>query len=145
MRDAVIQLAAAFCGALGFAVLFGMRRRYLFTAALGGMLAWAVYLLLQGRTGGFAACLAAAAFAVLYAEVLARLFKTPATLFVIPAVIPLVPGGTLYSCMDSAVRGQMALAKEYGSETLNTALAIAAGMSFVIACRELRTKREKRQ
>ena len=141
MREILIQLAAAFFGSLGFAELFGMRRRYLLPAALGGLLAWGVYLLLAERTGVFAACLASAAFGVLYAEVLARLYKTPATLFLIPAVIPLVPGGALYYSMDSAVRGDLEMARVYGSQTLNTALAIAAGMSFALAIRELRTRR----
>ena len=43
--------------------------------------------------------------------------------------------------MDSAVRGGLALARVYASQTLNTALAIAAGMSFALAIRELRTRR----
>ena len=141
MRETMIQLAAAFFGALGFAELFGMRRRYLLPSSLGGLLAWGVYLLLAERFGGFAVCLAAAAFGVLYAEALARIYKTPATLFLIPTVIPLVPGGALYYSMDSAVRGDLEMARVYGSQTLNTALAIAAGMSFALAIRELRTRR----
>jgi hypothetical protein len=44
--------------------------------------------------------------------------------------------------MANAVRGNIADAKLYGSQTLETALAIAAGISFVIALRQLNTKRE---
>ena len=39
MKEILIQLVTAFLGSLGFALLFGLRRRYLFPAALGGLLA----------------------------------------------------------------------------------------------------------
>lgn len=137
-----IQLITAFLGSLGFALLFGVRRRYLVTAALGGMLAWGVYLAMQLWLGApFLSCLAASVFAVVYAEVLARIRKLPAILFTVPAIIPLVPGRALYYAMREAVQGNLADARVYGSETLISALAIAAGISFVIAFRELRAAR----
>ncbi len=142
METAVIQLISAFIGALGFSLLFGMRSRYLFAAAMGGVLCWGVYLAMEALFHSmFFSCLIAAAAAVLYAELLARMLKTPATLFVIPAVIPLVPGSSLYYTMDSAVRGHIEAAQEYGNRTLVSALAIAAGMSIVLAFRELRSRR----
>ena len=52
MRDVLIQLATAFLGAFGFSLMFGLRRRYVFAASLGGLLAWAVYLLIDA----FQAC-----------------------------------------------------------------------------------------
>ena len=38
----VLQLASAFAGSMGFALLFQVRRRKLMLASLGGLLAWAV-------------------------------------------------------------------------------------------------------
>ena len=142
MRELFIQLITAFTGSLGFCLLFGLRTRYLAFASLGGMLAWGIYLAVDAwLQNSFLACLLGAAFAVLYAELLARRLKTPTTLFVIPAILPLVPGSFLYYTMSSAVRGELELARSYGRETALSALAIAAGLSFVIAARELRTKR----
>ena len=43
--------------------------------------------------------------------------------------------------MSSAVRGELELARSYGRQTALYALAIAAGISFMIAARELRTRR----
>ena len=92
MLETLIQIATAFLGSLGFALLFGLRRRYVLPAAVGGMLSWAVYMLLSRfLPSAFLSCLVASACAVLYAELLAHLLRTPATVFVIPAVIPLVP------------------------------------------------------
>lgn len=143
MNQTVIQLLAAFFGGLGVGLLFGMRPRHLLPAALGGVLAWGVYLGMDALTDiEFLACLVAAAVAVLYAEVMARLRKTPATLFVIPGIVPLVPGSSLYNTMSYAVRGEVEAARNYGTRTLLCALAIAAGISFVMALRELRARKQ---
>jgi len=137
-----VQLFTALLGSAGFAMMFGLRRRYLLPASLGGMLGWAVYLAVEAWTDiTFLAYLTAAAFGVLYAELLARRLKTPATLFVIPAIVPLVPGSTLYAAMSFAVRGELDAAREYGTRTLEYALAIAAGISIVVALRELQAKK----
>ncbi|MBO5556732.1 MAG: threonine/serine exporter family protein [Oscillospiraceae bacterium] len=142
MRDWIIQLATAFLGSLGFSLVFGVRRRHLFAASLGGLFAWAIYLAVDAWLhSGFLACLLASAFSVLYSELLARLRKTPATLFLVPAIIPLVPGSSLYYAMSCVVRKDFSNAREYGTLTLEYALAIAAGISFVLAVREIRTRK----
>ena len=143
MKPAVYQLLAAFVATLGFTLYFGARRRFFFVCALGGLLAWGVYLLTElGFHSLFLSYFAAAAFAVLYAEILARYLKCPATLFVVPAILPLVPGGSLYYTLDAAVHGDMPAARQLGAETLIAALAIAAGISVVTALRELHRKRK---
>lgn len=145
MKETLIQLITATLGSLGFALIFGLQRKHLPFAALGGMISWSIYLGVHSMTEGvFLANLCAAVFAVTYAELLAHLRRCPATLFVVPAIIPLVPGSSLYYAMDSAVHGDLTAAGVYGHRTLVAALAIAAGISFVTVCRELRTpKRAK--
>ena len=143
MLNTITQLLAAFVGAMGFALIFGMRRRYLFAASLGALLGWGVYLLTERfLSNSFLPPLLAAAFALTYSEMMAKALKTPATLFVIPAIIPLVPGGSLYYTMSYAVHRDIENARLYGVRTAESALAIAAGISFVLAVRELRTKRQ---
>ena len=140
----LIQLAAAFFGSLGFSMLFGLRKKYLFPAALGGLLAWAVYLVTQhALDNSFVSNLAAGAFSVVYADILARLLKNPTTLFLTPAILPMVPGGALYEAMSHAVRGEAELARSCGSAAINTALAIAAGICIMLAFHELRPKSER--
>ena len=45
MKQTILQLLTAFLGTLGFSLLFGLCRRYLIVASLGGLLSWSVYLL----------------------------------------------------------------------------------------------------
>lgn len=142
MKGIIIQLLTAFLGSLGFSLLFGLRKRHLFAASLGGLLVWGLYLPAEYALHSiFLANLLASAFAVVYAEILARRMKCPATLFVLPGIVPLVPGGSLYYAMSCAVRREMEDASMYGTATLTKALAIAAGISLVLAVRELHTRR----
>ena len=68
-------------------MMFRLRPGLLVPASAGGLLCWGVYLMsMQWSDGIFAAAFAASAFAAMYAEILARLLKAPATLFLIPAV-----------------------------------------------------------
>ena len=143
MKENLIQLITAFLGALGFALLFGLHKRHLLFAALAGMLTWGIYLLIHSfLQNPFLANLASSVFAVSLAEALAHWRKCPATLFVVPAIIPLVPGSSLYYAMSFAVQNDMPAANIYGHRMLTAALAIAAGISFVTVCRELHTARK---
>ena len=125
----IIQLASAFLGSMGFALLFHIRRQKLLLASLGGLLTWGVYLAAglwvdQDVPRFFFASVAAA----VYAEAMARAAKCPATLFVVTAAIPLVPGGSLYKTMQYFMEQEFALCSAQGLNTLLLAMAIALGM-----------------
>ena len=138
----MLQLVTAFIGSLGFALLFGLRYRHLFFASLGGMFSWGVYLVINySGDKVFLACLCASVFSMVYSEILARWHKCPSTLFIIPSIIPLVPGSSLYYAMSYAVQGNTELAKFHGHQTVIWVLAIAAGISFTTAIRELNHKK----
>lgn len=127
--DWLIQLVTAFTGAFGFAVLFNVQSARLFWAGLGGMVGWAAYLALglYYESDVMRFFLASACF-TLYAEPLARLKKTPITVFLVPAAIPMVPGASLYRSMSFAVSGQWNAFAQQILYTLLLAAAIAAGI-----------------
>ena len=129
-----LQVLAAAVGTLGFAILFNSRPRRLFLGALGGGLTWVVYLLLSDLVGSDFLCVAlAAAFGAVYAEIMARVCKAPATVFTILSEIALIPGGSLYITMHHLVGGRQGEALRYGLHTVMVALAIALGIVFVTA------------
>lgn len=134
MPDIVVQLIAAMLGSLGYAMIYGLKKRYLFEAALGGFLSWGLYLAgMYIWNNIFLACLLATAFAALYSEIMARVKKAPSTLFFIPSVIQLIPGRALYYTCSNAVIRDWAQAKSYANVTLQYALSIAAGACIVWA------------
>ena len=134
----VLQLVTAFLGSLGFALLFHVRREKLLLASLGGLLAWGVYLLM-----GFVSSqevvryFAASAVLTVYGETLARIVKCPATLFIVTASVPLIPGGSLYRTMQYFMRSDLEACSAQGLNTVLLAVAIAVGMLFPTAIFQL--------
>ncbi len=135
MNEIVVQLLSAFVGSFGFTLIFHVGKKQLLPAALGGLLAWGVYLLCQHALhfNGFVCTVTAAACAQVYAEILARIYKSPTTVFFIPAAVPLIPGGSLYNTMYAAVFQNWEQCKVYGIQTLEGTLGIAVGLSFIAA------------
>ena len=126
----------SFMGCVGYCLVFNirMRKRMLLLASLGGAVGWCVYLLcgwLQNDiTQSFAAIRAVAA----YSEIMARLQKSPATVYLIVGLIPLVPGGGIYYTMEYCINGDMMNFMNTGIHTLGIAGALAIGILLVSAC-----------
>ncbi len=133
MNNSVIQLLSGTVGALGFSLLFNVEKKQLIPSALGGFLAWGIYLLCMSVSGMgvMMATVIAAACSQIYGEILARIYKAPTTGFVICAVVPLIPGGSLYNTMYAAVMKDWAQFRSFGMQTLLGTLGIAVGLSFV--------------
>ena len=92
-----LQILMGTLGTLGFNISFNIRGTKLLFATLGGTISWTVFLALEPVLPGEAMryFLATAAIAV-YGELLARRMKTPTTTFLVPSIIPLIPGSALY-------------------------------------------------
>lgn len=131
--DILIQLLTALLGSLGFAILFQLRNGLLVAASLGGLINWGTYLLFYELISNtFIACFVAAAIAVIYCEICARVLKAPVTLFLVPSVVPSVPGGALFYTMSSIVKKDWGLTREFGMRTAEFALGIAAGICLAV-------------
>lgn len=128
----VLPFIYAFMACAGFCVMYNLQNvKIAFTACLGGGIAWVVYLVFA-PTGSvifqnFAAAVAVAAFS----EIMARVFKTPSTVFLIVGILPMVPGGGIYYTMEYCIQGNMPMFLEKLVSTLGVAGAIAVGVSLV--------------
>lgn len=125
----IIQVFCAGIGTLGFSIFFRVRAAHLPAATLGGVLSWTCYLLVS-RAGGtiFFSTLVSALAVCLWAETMARLRKAPATVFLVPGIIPLLPGSTLYYAMDALVTKDMPTFVAKSGETFFAAVGIAGGI-----------------
>ncbi len=129
--QAIIQLITGAVGSVAFGMLFHMKSKYLPLAGAGGFLSWLVFLL--GKPYG------EVFFCLLFWLDLLRICmrkslpgsvrKLPLPFFV-TSVIPLIPGSTLYYCMNSIMEGNTMQALAYGRDTFLFAFGIAAGMSI---------------
>ncbi len=140
MREMIWDFLAKNCsliisgaiGTLGFCLFFKIRRDKLIYGCIGGLLTSLFFCICSDL--GLSVLmrnLIPTIVGTLYAEVIARIVKAPTTVFLIPAVIPLTPGGTLYYTMSAIVEGDMVKAQQQGEITLLVALGIAVGIVFI--------------
>lgn len=136
----LIETLMALLATLGFGILFNIRGKNLFYAALGGALGWFVYsLLIHNNFTSTSSLFISSVIFSIYSEVLARKEKTPVTTFVICALIPLVPGSGMYYTMLEAITGQASEALQLAITTLSNAGALALGVIFVSSITRLIT------
>ncbi len=128
----------AFGCTFAFAILFNSPRRLIPATALAGALGWLVYEALLGwGTSVLMASFAASLTVGVAGEMLARLYKEPATLFVIPGIIPLVPGYGLYETMLRIIEKEYAAAGAIGFEAVLGATSIAFGLVLSLSVSHL--------
>lgn len=100
IKESILQVIMAGVGTLGFSIYFRVREKNVAASTAAGIIGWAIYLLIFHFTEQLFLSNFVAAFLVyLYAEIMARILKAPSNIFLIPGIIPLLPGGTLYYTM----------------------------------------------
>lgn len=131
-RDHWIQLISTVVGTVGFCLYFNIKRDKLLYGLIGGIIAIVTLficddlgmpLLIQNMT--------ASMFGTLYSEIIARVVKAPATVFIISSIIPLTPGGSLYYTMSAFVDGNTKEFQTTAAKTGIVALGIALGIVIV--------------
>lgn len=132
LHPAVIQLLACLVGCIGFAIVFNIHGPGGLLCALGGVLAWATYMIVITLGGNdLLGYLWAAIFSSVYSEVMARIRKYPAISYLVISIFPLIPGASVYYTMTQAVKGDMASFADQGMHTIGIAGAIAVGILLV--------------
>ena len=138
MGDELIQILMAFLGTIGFAIFFNIRKTRLLLVGIGGAVIWTVFLAVDHFTGQeMIALFVASLLASVFAEVLARVVKSPATVLLIPMVIALIPGGNLYYTMFHMVQGHAILFQSYLKLVLQEAASIALGVMIMTSAMQV--------
>lgn len=132
MYNIIRIILSSFMASLGFGVLFNIKGNKLLLAGIGGSIGGTVYqiMIIFGASEIFSMFLGSISFS-LYSEILARIYKTPVTTFLICALIPLVPGGGMYRTMLLVIQGKVEAALSMGLNTLSIAGVLVLGIMIV--------------
>lgn len=138
MKDMIVYFAvlmlSAVVATMGIAIMFGIEKRVLFWAlpsALLCCLGYEITLMLGGSL--IVASMVGSALSAAYSDAMAHWLKTPATVLIIPGIVPLVPGGKLYYTMLGAVSSDMEMFSQNGKEALLCAAGLTIGIVAVTA------------
>ncbi len=139
------EAIVAFLGAFGFCFLLEVPRRLILTSCSAAVVCWIFYLL--GGLAGFASAWAAflaCAVSYLLSYTLARIQKAPVSIFIVVAILPLVPGFNIYRTIYCMITGEGSTAEALAA-TLMMAGAIALGIFVADLINELIKKAIKKR
>lgn len=128
LQSFLLGMAACF----GYCLLCHIPKKSIPVAAFIGGCSWLIYvILMDDGSGKILASFVAAAFVAIASDISSRLLKEAATIFIIPGIIPLVPGAGMYFTMIEIINGQYAKAASIGGETFFIAGAIAMSLLLI--------------
>lgn len=128
----------AFCSTIGFGILFHVPKKHILSAALVGAVGWVTYTyFMSSGSGSVLACFAGSCVVALVSDLFSRTFKDAATIFIIPGILPLVPGAGMYYTMLAILEGDVERTASVGTETLLMAGAIAVALLVVASVLKL--------
>ena len=129
MNEALLNLVLGIISGIGFTTIINIPRRSILIAAMISGIGFLGYNLLVGEDYSkmTAAFVATVVIAVL-SEISSRLFKDAATVFIIPAILPLVPGAGMYYAMLAIVEKNYELAGSLANEVFFMSGAIALAL-----------------
>ena len=131
-KNIIVPCLCISVSSIAFSIEFNLRGKKLILATLGGTLAWIVYLIFSGiYVNDIPQYFLSAAAVSIYSEILARINKVPATVYLAISLIPLVPGGEIYRTMVAFINGNADVFVQKIMYTYGIAGAIALGVFAV--------------
>lgn len=103
----LVQFIFSFLASAAFAIIINVPRRSLVACGLTGSVSWMLYWVIvevfsgNAALGSLIGAVGVAAVSYLFSKIL----KMPVTIFNIPGIVPLVPGGLAYQAVRNIVIG----------------------------------------
>ena len=140
-----VVLLTAFIATCGFAIMFNNKYKHLLIVSVCGVISCAAYFFTNLAIDNlFISVMIGSMVSTLIAEVLARTLKSPTTVFLMPAIIPFVPGAMLFFMMYNLINGNMAECYRNLSGLAQASLGIAVGIILASVCAQVILKTIKR-
>jgi len=132
----------AYISTIGFAVLFNAPKSSFIKSGFAGGLGWVIYIFSNNLSGSIIVSTFVASLVIaMIGEFFAIIDKNPITVYIIPGIIPLVPGFALYNTMRSIVEQKFDLAANHGTEALLISIAISGALVIVLSLNSYRRQR----
>lgn len=135
----MVELILAFFGSLCPAILFNVEKKKFLWIGFSGTSGWLVYSWLLKLTDQVILSTFAGAVAVgIFSEIAARILKSPATVFSVSGIFPLVPGIGAYETVRLIAENNLSEAASKAINTVASAGSIALGIMVVSAAFKVR-------
>ncbi len=132
LQSIIMPSLYSFIASFAFCIDFNIRKSFIISASIGGLLSQVVFSLLEVNFVSEMLCYFIASLAITaYSEIMARILRVPVNLHLVVAVIPLVPGSMMYKSMITLINGNTEAFLTQAAETFGVAGSIAMGIFAV--------------
>ena len=125
----LLQALASLLAIITFLIVLNVQRSMLIPGGVLGMATWLLYLLLKGPTNVIIATFVAAIIGSCASQILRIIYRTPAVVFILAILAPLVPGYISYRTTAFFVTGDYSHAMVNATLVVILALVISIGMA----------------
>lgn len=146
MIEYITNFFFAYLSTIGFAILFNVPASSFIKSGFAGGLGWVIYIFSTNLFGSaIVSTFIASLVIAIIGEIFAIIDKNPITVYIIPGIIPLVPGFGLYYTMLSIVERNFDMAANYGTEVLLISVSIAGALVIVLSINSYRRERQRKR
>ena len=129
LTSILLQAIASLLAIIPFLIVLNVQRSMLLPSGILGMVVWLIYFLLKDPTNVIVATFIAAIIGSCISQILSILYKTPAVVFILAILAPLVPGYLTYRTTAFFVIGDYSQAIASTTLVVMLALVISIGMA----------------
>lgn len=126
-----LEILAMYTSSLTYSIINDCPKKELPYAAITGFVVWVFYLIAFYISDSILVANFCSTFLVtVFCKILTLYRRQPLTLYLVPAIIPLVPGKTIFDTLFALVSGDFKLAQENAFLTFSIACCITLGISM---------------
>ena len=130
----IIQAILAFFACIGFAVVYNAPKRHLIFCGITGAIGWFVYSIVDfSDSMTFYAVILSSMAITTTSRILSHVRREPSTIFLIPGILPLVPGTGMYYAMYYMIYNEPDTALQYLADALKVAGGISLGIVIILS------------
>ena len=130
--DFIVGLVSVTIGTVAFSILFGVRPKHLPMVGIGAAGTMIIYSLIEYFGFSlFSAAFISTVAAAVFSEFCARVRRAPAIVFLVPSLLPTIPGGSLYRAMSAFLAKDHQAGLDHLMLTLKVSIGIAGGIVTV--------------
>ncbi|MCD8843667.1 threonine/serine exporter family protein [Staphylococcus gallinarum] len=130
----LLQFVISYLATILFSIIFNAPRRLLLACGFVGAMGWFIYkLTVDLDLGKVMASFLGSFILALMSHVMSRRYKRPVIIFIVPGIIPLVPGGLAYEATRFLVSNQYT----HAVNTFLEVTLISGAIAFGILCAEI--------
>lgn len=127
----LLEMIYCFIATFFFALIMNAPKKTLVRSSITASFGYLIYGYFILRGNPMLGFLLGTSLIATFGEIFARKLKMPATIFIFPAVIPIVPGLGLYETILALVQNDISLALETGVTTILNIGCMAVAMALV--------------